>query len=78
MIITLKTQNNCGASPIETYKSVKDAELYLNEALYYSDSVLLSSSFNDTVNYDNSTKLSKLMRDAVKYGEGFILVYIIS
>ena len=35
MIIKLKLQNYNGARPIETYNSVKDAERYLNEVLYY-------------------------------------------
>lgn len=75
MIIKLKLQNYNGASPIETYNSVKDAERYLNEVLYYSNGVNLSSSFTDIVAYDNSTKLSHLMADAKLYGDGYINVY---
>lgn len=75
MTIKLKTQNVSGASPIETFDSVGDAEKYLNEVLYYADSVELSTSYTDSITYDNSTKLSHLMQDAIKYGEGFITVY---
>lgn len=75
ILLKLINPNANGANGTAEFKTVKDAEKYLNEALYYSTRVELSSSFNDLVEYDNNTSLSELMRDAVNYGEGYINVY---
>lgn len=76
MKILLKQPQFNGASPVNEFKSVKEAEKFLNEVLYYSNKVELSSSFNDLVEYDKNTKLSHLMQDAKTYGEGYINVYV--
>lgn len=75
MKILLKLSNVSGNSPIEEFSNVKEAEKYLNEVLYYSGKVELSSSFSDIVEYNNDTRLSHLMSDAINYGEGYINVY---
>lgn len=77
MKITLKfiNGNANGANEIPEYPTVKEAEKFLNEALYYADSVELSSSYEDLIPYDKDTVLSDLMRDAKMYGEGYINVY---
>lgn len=76
MVIKLKVGTFNGASIIETYETVKDAEKYLNEANYYAENVELSSSFTDSVIYNSKTRLSHLMQDAKIYGEGYINVYV--
>lgn len=70
MKITLKCHNE-----FTEYRTVKEAETFLNEMLYYVDKVELLASFTESVNYDRDTKLSHLQRDAVKYGEGWVNVY---
>lgn len=77
MKITLKfiNGNANGANEILEYPTVKEAEKFLNEALYYADSVELSSSYEDLITYDKDTVLSDMMRDAKTYGEGYINVY---
>lgn len=77
MKITLKfiNGNANGANEILEYPTIKEAEKFLNEALYYADSVKLSSSYEDLIPYDKDTVLSDLMRDAKTYGEGYINVY---
>lgn len=70
MKITLKFANE-----IKTYKNVKEAEKFLNEALYYCDRLELVYSFEDAINYQDVTSLSLLQREANLYGEGFINVY---
>ena len=70
MKITLKFGNE-----IKTYKNIKDAEKFLNEALYYCDHLELVYNFEDAVNYQDVTSLSLLQREANLYGGGFINVY---
>lgn len=70
MKITLKFGNE-----IKTYKNVKEAEKFLNEALYYCDRLELVYSFEDVINYQDVTSLSLLQREANIYGEGFIYVH---
>ena len=70
MKITLKFGNE-----IRTYKTIKEAEKFLNEALYYCDRLELVYSFEDAINYQDVTSLSLLQREANRYGDGFINVY---
>lgn len=76
MVIRLKMDSYNGASVIETFNTVKDAEKYLNEAAYYTEKVWLSSSFGEFSEYTSKTRLAKMMRDAITYGEGFIRVSV--
>lgn len=76
MKIKLKLNNISGDSPIKEFKTVSEAEKYLNEINYYStEKVELSACFNELQPYDKHTRLSHLMRDAVNYGEGHINVH---
>lgn len=75
MKIALKLHNGTGGSYPKEFPNVKDAERYLNEVLYYSDKVELSSSFSELVEYNKDTRLSHLMSDAKHYGDGYINVY---
>jgi len=70
MTIVLKFGNE-----IKTYPTVKEAEKFLNEALYYCDELALHYEFDSSVEYDKNTRLSPLMRDAKIYGDGYINVY---
>lgn len=67
--------NACGANDYKEFKTAKEAEIFLNEALYYASRVELISSFNEQIEYNNQTKISHLMQDAKAYGTGYIEVY---
>lgn len=60
---------------IKEFKTVSDAEKFLNSAYYYCDELLISSNhFENPISYGKDTKLQPLMRDAKDFGCGMLFV----
>lgn len=60
---------------IKEFKTVLEAEKFLNSANYYCDELLISSNhFEDPISYGKNTKLQPLMRDAKDFGCGMLFV----
>ena len=59
---------------ITTYPTIAEAEKFLNSALYYCDTLMMCSHFENYEEYTNKTDIGYEQRQARLYGEGYITV----
>lgn len=75
MKATIKLVNNLGASPIETYPTIKELKNYLNHCLYDSGEVYLNvPSLSNFVKYSELNDVAGLISEVNYYNDEYLEV----